>query len=278
MDSAQATYRELHDSLLTYDGGSLYPDVLAPWIEANAGERSWLRSFASRHGSPVPAVEVEDLWRLYALSRVHQILLLRFQRGEADGSSWPGPTVSLAEYVAFAEALGLTVTEVASFSPFYHEIVEVEDADDRLQPVSLLGCYWPCLMLGDMLFSRAGARVHGGRELIRRDVGESSTLYWAYRRKSRPYRDLSHGWGSNSQWRTTFRRDYRVGEELYYNVDGERDLGLPETTAEDDDGLTREERIELLTHRCFIFTTKPHTDLWPYGDRLQSRHEGRTQR
>ncbi|WP_437757186.1 hypothetical protein [Sorangium sp. So ce1389] len=270
MHVAQAIYRELHGALLGYEGGSLYADVLAPWIEANAGERSWLRSFVSRRGSPVPVAESEDLWRLYALSRVNQVLLLRFQRGSADGSDWPGPPVSPDEYVGFAEALGLSVAQATSFSPFYHEIVEVEPADDRREPVSLLGYSWPCLMLGDMLFSRAGVRVRGGREIVRKDVAEASTLYWAYWRKSRPHADLSDGWGSNSQWRTSFRRDYRVGQALYYNVDGKHDLGVPEPTAEYDDGLTREERVELLTHRCFITTAKQHDDLYPYDDRLET--------
>ncbi|WP_437983864.1 hypothetical protein [Sorangium sp. So ce117] len=177
--------------------------------------------------------------------------------------------ISRAEYVAFAEALGLTIAETSSFSPFYHEIVEVEYADDRRQPVSIASYAWPCLMLGDLLFSRAGARVRGGSEIIRKDIAESSTMYWTYRRKNRPVQDLSHGWGSNSQWRTAFRRDYRSGQTLCYNVDGKRDLGALESTAEDDDGLTREERVELLTNRCFIFTMKPHDDLWPYDDRLQ---------
>src|SRR5688572_7313431 len=111
MHSAQATYRELYESLLDYDGGSLYPDVLAPWLTANADERIWLRSFASRRGSPIPSADVEDLWRLYALSRVNDTLLLRFQRGTADGSDWPGPFISQIEYLAFAEALGLTIAE-----------------------------------------------------------------------------------------------------------------------------------------------------------------------
>ena len=265
----QTSYRDLHDSLVTYHGSSLYRDVLAPWVEANANERSWLRSFASRRGSPVPAVEPEDLWRLYALSRVNEILLLRFQHGKADGSHGPDPSVSQHDYVAFAEALGLAVARSPSFSPFYHEIVEVERADDDRQPVSLLGYFWPCLMLGDMLFSRAGVRVCGGSKHISKDVAESSTLYWAYRRKNRPYQDLSHGWGSNSQWRTAFRRDYRVGQELYYNVDGKHNLGVLESTPEDRDDLSREERIELLTNRCFILATKSHGDLWPYDDRLQ---------
>ncbi len=213
---------------------------------------------------------MEDLWRLYALGRVNEVLLLRFQRGRAEGTDWPGPKVSLDEYVWFAESLGMTVAGSQSFSPFYHEIVEVAQADNEEQPVTVLSTFWPCLMLGDMLFSRAGVRVSGGSRFVHKEIAESSTLYWAYRRKNRPYQDLSHGWGSNSQWRTAFRRDYRVGQGFYYNVDGKHDLGASEPAEEDRDDLTREERIELLTNRCFVTTMKPHCDLWPYDDRFHT--------
>jgi hypothetical protein len=267
MDSAQGDFRELYASLIEYDGGSPYRDVLAPWVEANTDELDWLRSFASRSRTPVPVAEPEDLRGLYALGRVNEILLLRFQRGQADGIDWPGPAVSLDEYVAFAESLGLAANAVPQpFSPFYHEIVEVHQADDEERPVSLLATFWPCLMLGEMLFSRAGVRVLGGRRFIRKEVAESSTLYWAYRRKNRPYHDLSRGWGSNSQWGTKFRRDYRIGQGFHYNVDGTHDLAVLEPTAEDWYGLGREERIELLTNRCFVTTIKPHSDLYPYND------------
>jgi hypothetical protein len=30
--------------------------------------------------------------------------------------------------------------------------------------------------------------------------------------------------------------------------------------------LSREERTELLTHRCYIVTDKRQTDLWPFDD------------
>ena len=267
MDSEQGDFRELYASLIEYEGGSAYRDVLAPWVEANTGELDWLRSFASRSRTPVPVAEPEDLWGLYALGRVNEILLLRFEHGRADENDWPGPEISLDEYAAFAESLGLAVAAVREpFSPFYHEIVEVHEADDEECPVSLLATLWPCLMLGEMLFSRAGVRVVGGRKFIRKEVAESSTLYWAYRRKHRPYHDLSRGWGSNSQWGTNFRRDYRIGQGFYYNIDGTHDLTVMDPTAEDRDGSAREERIELLTNRCFVTTTKPHDDLYPYND------------
>ena len=270
MDSEQECFRELYTALIDYEGGSDYRDVLAPWVEANTDERDWLRSFASRSRTPVPAAEPDDLWELYALGRVNEILLLRFQRGQADENDWPGPEISLHEYVAFAESLGLAIALPQPFSPFYHEIVEVHQADDEECPVSVLATFWPCLMLGEMLFSRAGVRVLGGRKFIRKEVAESSTLYWAYRRKNRPYHDLSRGWGSNSQWGTNFRRDYRVGQGFHYNVDGKHDLTVMEPAAKDPDGLTRDERIELLTNRCFVTTTKPHDDLFPYNDMFRT--------
>jgi hypothetical protein len=264
--SSQADYRELFDLIQGKDSRPLYRYVIAPWVESHVGEREWLRSFASRHGSPVPQADLEGLWRLYALSRVNETLLLGFQHGRADGTDWPGPKISPDDYLRFAESLGLTVTASPSFSPFYHEIVEVEEARDEDQPVTVVATFWPCLMLGDLIFSRAGVHVSGGRRFIRKDVAESSTLYWAFRRKNRPYQDLSHGWGHNSQWRTSFRRDYRIAGKFHYNVDGKHDLGAPDPAAEDRDGLTRGERVELLTNRCFVTTTKPHRDLWPYDD------------
>jgi hypothetical protein len=54
-------------------------------------------------------------------------------------------------------------------------------------------------------------------------------------------------------------------------VDGKLDLAAPDSTVESRDDLTREERTELLTNRCFVRTTKPQNDLWPYHDMLRVR-------
>ncbi len=54
---------------------------------------------------------------------------------------------------------------------------------------------------------------------------------------------------------------------FYCNVDGDVPVDKPhpeDTDAPLDVSLTTEERIELLTHRCFIVTDKPHGDLWPF--------------
>ena len=73
MHFEQAAYRELCDAILAYEGGALSRQVLAPWLEANGAELEWLRSFAARRGAPVPEVNTEELWRLYALSRVDRL-------------------------------------------------------------------------------------------------------------------------------------------------------------------------------------------------------------
>jgi hypothetical protein len=265
MHSDQAPYRELVESMWDYEGSTVYADLLAPWSEANRAEEQWFRSFAERTGDPIPSVEIEDLWRLYALSRVNETLLLRFQHGRADGTDYQGPEISLKEYLAFMIGLGFRRASEASFSPFFHEIVEVDTSSGDDVPITLVGEFWPALMLGDMMFSRAGVQVGGGRKHIRKEIAETSTLYWAYRRKNRPYNDLSQGWGSNSQWRTDFRRDYRIEGKFFFNANKKHDLREP-AREEDRDGLTRGERIELLVHRCLITVDKPHHDLWPFDD------------
>jgi hypothetical protein len=251
--------RELFESIHSFDGGSLYWQLLAPWVDAHLEVRAWLEAFAARPGNPVPPATQDELWELYALSRVSQTLLLRFQSGRADGTDWQPPPLTLAEYTAFFTALGFTETGDAPFSPFHHEILAVEQSADDTTSISVLDLVWPGLQLGDMVFSRAGVRVTGGRKWIDKPIAETSTLYWAHRRKNRPYQDESHGWGSNSQWRTHFRRDYRIGGRFHFNADGRHEIGEAM-----DDGLTPAERTELVMHRCFVTTTNPHDDLYPY--------------
>ena len=269
MTNFHPDFRSLYDAVLSHDGWSLYWQVLAPWLDSHEGEVEWLRAFAARGGDPIPPASDEDLWALYALSRAHDLLLTRFQPYRPEGTSFaPGTPLSLAEYIDFARALGFGVSEPSVFSSFYHEVVEVEVAASPDEPASVVACFWPCLMLGDLLFSRAGALISVGANAMDKEIAETSTLYWAYRRRNRPTNDLSFGWGSNSQWRTRFRRDYRIAGSLHYNVDGSVDLEAEPLSDPDDSGLTQNERIELLTHRCFVATTKPFADLFPFGDTL----------
>lgn len=273
----QQNLRTLHDSLFAYSGSDAAEDLLWSWMAASGDvERAWLAAFAARTGSPVPEASVEDLWRLYAFSRVNDILVLGFQPAPVTVADYEWPErpvmISLAQYAEFMTALGFTPFHETAFHPFYHEIVEVEPADAPDTPATIVRVLWPGWSLGPMLFSRAGCIVRSGRNIIVKEVAESSTLYWTYRRRNRPCEDLSCGWGHNSQWRTSYRRDYRLGNRLYYNVAGTLDVTKPDTGENPDpdrEKLTVSERVEFLIHRCFVRTPKPHKDLWVYDDHYE---------
>jgi hypothetical protein len=256
----QQPYRQLHDSILEYPGDALFDDVVRPWIRGADGERRWLDGLRGRPGAPVPAMATEELWRLYALSRVLQLLQLPLAPRAAD-PAWTVAPVDRADYLRFADALGLEVAEHAGFHPFYHEVVTVDELGDPDAPPGVAEAYWPGHRLGPLLIARAGCRVAAGRRLLRKEVAEGSTLYWAYARNGRPVDDLSAGWGGNSQWRTSFRRDYALDARLHYNVDARPSRG---GGAAVDGDLGAGERAELLRHRCFITCPKPSDDRWPY--------------
>lgn len=273
---------KLYWALLDADGPA-YSGVLLPWLQDNPGELERLAALGARTSSAFQlplAVTLEESWYLYAASRVNGLLLLRFQHGDADGSSWPGPQISLPEYQTFMGALGLQEVACSSFHPFFHEIVSVDQSDDEDEPISVTAVHWPTLMLGPLLFSRAGVTVRGGTRHVRKDAAEHSTLYWAHRRKNRPHQDLSHGWGHNSQWRTSFRWDLMLDGILTYNAAEPDSVDLATWSGDADtswDGvspdsqLTIEQRRELLINRCFITMPEPAPvgDHWPYSDYLQ---------
>lgn len=248
-------------------GERFTPKLLAEWLRRYPGELTWLDWFRRERG-PAARASHEELWRLYALSRVIEVMNLSFQTGDAD--DWPGPGLPASDVAAFARDLGLAVVIPERYTAFDCEIVTVAGTADDAAPAELVDVRWPGLMLGELLICRAGVTVRAGATVMNPLIASSSPMYWAYRRRTRPHEDLSHGWGHNSQWRTSFRRDYRIARRTYYNVDGERDLLVDDLSdaLDGDPPLTRSERIELLLNRCFILTPKPGHDRWPYDDRL----------
>ncbi|OLF04812.1 hypothetical protein BLA60_38850 [Actinophytocola xinjiangensis] len=105
--------------------------------------------------------------------------------------------------------------------------------------------------------------IRAPRTLINPETATTSTLYFTHRRPTRRTDDLSHGWGSHSQWATAFPRFYQDDQGLHFNHDGEHDL-----TTESTDPAT-EQRRELLLYRCFVRDLPADEgDRFPYSDRL----------
>jgi len=274
--------RQLFERLRDHTGPDAYGTVVQPWLGRAAGDyRTELAEGVgqlARWAVEGPAGQCQELlWELYALSRVSDVLLLAFQPPGDPDEPWPA-ALTPAQYLELFGRLGMTAFEsTAAFDPFWHEIVEVEQAPDPDEPIRITGLVWPGLAMGNLLFSRAGVRVRAGVRHAERGVADRSPLYWTYRRRHRPTDDQSKGWGHNSQWRTDFRVDLRTeaGYELNACAHGYGDDldGLTYTR------LTSEEQRELLRHRCLLRTpahaaelddTAPgwRKDLYPYPARL----------
>ena len=167
----------------------------------------------------------------------------------------------MTEYESFFEMIGFTVVRPEKYSPVFHEIVSVEQSINDECPIKLIDVYWPTTILGNMLFSRGGAAVEAGSHFVDKERAEKSPMLWAYRRANRECDDLSVGWGSNSQWRTEFRRDYIFGSIAHLNVDA-------------DDSRASESNLppnpELVLNRCAIKSDlgdySPHA--WPFDTRM----------
>lgn len=279
------SFASLYFAILEHEGPQdLYDAVLLPWQETAATIMDYLAPYGSADAiqwrQPTTGGEAQDefqaaLWELYALSRVSDLLLLPFQSHDPAFSNWAGPSITADERQRYLGSLGLTAIDQAAFCPFFHEVAEVEQAPDDDEPISVLEERWPGFMLGQLLICRAGVRVRGGRRHIRKEIAERSTLYWTFRRAARPANDLSHGWGHNSQWRTSFRRDYVDATHLHYNVDGPWPVDQPAPKAgppKPRDELSIEQRIELVTNRCFVRSTVDHAEQWPYRDTYRERN------
>ena len=147
----------------------------------NPGERSWLEGLRELGDDTVHKLQVEDLWRLYALSRVSDT----FIHGIVSG------TVISDDYEIFMFGLGLKSIPDVPFHPFFHELVSVTNPPDENADIALLGSTWPGFMCGSLLIARGDVSVSAGGAHVRKSVAESSTLYWAFCRSNRPTEDLS---------------------------------------------------------------------------------------
>ena len=297
LDSNTSSFRDLYYRMRDYEGKSLYEDVLAPWIPRARRILSGLEHYRRCNTPSNPyRVTDEDQLQWYALSRVNDYLLVSFQRAASFYSAknaqsrewrkwmsdtghyhlthWKGSEISTEHYSQLVEGLGFTPLHNRVFHPFYNEIVQVTE-DPAVPPgKSVIGnVFWPSLMYGNMLFSRSGIEIICHPGTLNRRIAEDSVLYFTFWRWLRETHDPSHGSGPNSQWATSFRRDYIDDDIYYFNVDGTCSLNIEVAAADDlsiephqPDDLTIQERIELLTYRSFVNCTKHDYNRWPYDD------------
>ena len=235
----------------------------------------WMRELAARavtvsvaaRTTPCEPDDVplrETLWALYAAARVRDVLLLPHQPPPVDVIVGPdgeddrrGPVhrpVPVATTVDFFAAMGCRPVVETGFQPALHEIVSCSAADDPDAPVEVVEVVWPALLVGELVFTRAGVRVRAGRHHAVPGVADRSTLHWEFRRRHRPTDDESFGWGHNSQWRTSLRRDYVTDRGNVYDLDAMSASAerlrrqLPQTQR----GPLDEARTELVKNRCTL--------------------------
>jgi hypothetical protein len=267
-------WRSLFGRLLDYRGDAWGDEVLMPWVAEHPKLVDELHEIGMPENHRVPVERGSRghsvLWELYALGRVLDVLISPFQPVNDDpdildwtqdppGPWWTGRIPSAEAYVPFMEALGCTRAAEDRFHPFFHEIVAVEPAGDPGHRPELVDEVWPGYLVGSMLLVRAGVTVRAGTEFLEPVIAGRSALYWSWWRRNRRVVDCSHGWGSNSQWGTDFRRDYVVGDELHYNVDrhpAEADHRRERT-------LTPEQSRSLVRFRCST-TVDLGPEQWPF--------------
>ncbi|MFC7484783.1 hypothetical protein ACFQX7_38745 [Luedemannella flava] len=233
--------------------------MLAPWLRERPSFVATVRRVGApdMHAAPLAA---EDSWALYALSRVVDLLLLDHQPARNDEAAWVGP----GAYGALADAFGGWWPHGAAYHPFLHEIVEVVPADDPAEPPSVVREWWPGFLCNALLVTRGGVTVRAGAEVLDPCRGGRLAAVLTWRRRYRRAVDLSHGWGSNSQWRTGFRRDYLADGAFHYNVDG---AGRPDDHW---DGLTPAEVADLVRYRAGTLVDRGG-DAWPFDTRVRDR-------
>ncbi|MFD8595478.1 hypothetical protein ACFV1L_10795 [Kitasatospora sp. NPDC059646] len=273
--SGPGTGRELYHALMAAGAAGRELEAWAarelPAYPVQLAPASSYRAFTGLSAVEQDALETE----LYALSRVADVLCLEFQPPYGGGPVRDGTRMGVGreEYLGFFARLGMAeVGAGGGFDPFLHEIAELVPAEDPDAPIELLDVLWPGLLLGELLFTRAGVRVRAGARVAEPGWADRSPMYWAFRRRGRRPVDLSHGWGSNSQWRTGHRMDFRTADGDRWNV-----VRHAERVSDHCAGhhrLTPAEADELVRHRCLlrrpvgrpelIADSRVAADLWPY--------------
>ena len=250
-------FRQLYHEIMEYKGNNFFTDVLKTWESNN---RNYLKPIVNYDN-----LSNEDNWEFYALSRVLDILTLRFQPNKNVGNfDWDGPNISLDEYIEFVKLLGFEINYPSNFSPFDCEIIETKRGKNNFDIMEYL---FPSIRLKGLMVKRAGVIISNSPDNYDLNLINNAKIFWSYRRKNRKHEDLSHGWGSNSQWRTDFRFDVETENLFIYNIKGKYNLNNidKEVLNElNEQNLELNEIIELLVNRQFVKCAKNEEDIFPY--------------
>ena len=252
-------FRGLYEKIMEYEDKNIFLDLLECWDEIDIAKK-YLNSFNNWFN-----LSVEDNWNFYSLSRVLDVFTLHFQPNRnADGSSWKGVNITIDEYVSFVKLLGLEILVPKIYRPFDCEILESIENKNNFE---IIECIFPVVKLKNLLIKRGGVIISNNSKEYNLNLINNAKMFWAYWRKNRKYEDLSHGWGSNSQWRTEIRLDIETDDEFIYNFQGKHDLNNVSNETRNElreQNLEINEAIELLVNRQFIKCTKDDNDVFPY--------------
>jgi hypothetical protein len=252
---------------MNYCGEAPFTEVLQPNL-ITARDALMAMAHWRKLETSLPGVLPEDEFQIerqemFALSVLNDQLICALENA----------SLSLAEYRAFWVGLGLQVFDAGTvFNPALCEIAAVTDESANVP----MQTRWPGLRWGELVFSRCGVSIpHSPPRGIVKGIADTGILYFCNQRLGRQTSDLSHGWGSNSRWRTSYHRNYLVDQYAFFNVDGRTDLVA--TPAKDIDhlqeyDLTIDEARELLVHHCFVQTAKADDgNFWPYDWKMSLR-------
>jgi hypothetical protein len=258
------SFRDLCDQVAEYTGGSLFDEVLAPALPRARALVVPLQRYRTRQ--PAGSVVLEDSWSLFALSVLCDALLQPL-------------CVTQQQYCRFFGELGFEPFSGGDFSPLRHEVVRASVDPALGDSLRVEHADWPGLMLGQLVFARAGVHVGCGPTApLDPHIAERSTLYFAHQRFHRAANDLSHGWGHNSRWRTQFHFFYEEEALAVFNAYGTIDLARPPPYkvhgGDPNEELPLAARRELLMHRSLVVSPGRSDDWFPYGDTLTLRREG----
>lgn len=265
----QLSIKDLYFKIQDFRCEGVFETLIKKWLLEN-DYKTYISTISQKIQIDKIDLSQDDIWELYALSRVLDILTLQFQtNNNADGSNWTGSQISLSEYVEFNNMIGLTTETPTVFKPFDCEIIEAQAGNIDFQIIE--HCF-PTIKLNNLIVKRAGVKITLNPNKYNLNLVNTAPIYWTFRRKNRKYLDLSQGWGSNSQWRTDLRLDIETHDSFIYNFQGEFDLNNPTDKVLEqlhDDNLEIKEAIELTKFRHFIVSKKEDSDLFPYDYRYQ---------